>query len=65
MIANRLMNAALRQPLSLAYMFSTKKKQMELTIRTPYRNCSLIQKPSPTNSQDLAESSPKLNNQPS
>ncbi len=37
MIANRMMNAVFRQPLSMAFMFSTKKKQMELTIRTPYR----------------------------
>ncbi len=37
MIMNRLMTTAFRQPFSMAYMFSTKKKQMELTIRTPYR----------------------------
>ncbi len=36
MIMNRLMNASLRQPISAAFLFSTKKKQMELTIRTPY-----------------------------
>lgn len=38
MIANRLFNGAFRQPMPLSFMFSTKKKQMELTIRTPYRN---------------------------
>lgn len=38
---NRLMTAAFRQPVSMAYMFSTKKKQMELTIRTPYRTFSI------------------------
>lgn len=41
MIMNRLMTAAFRQPVSMAYMFSTKKKQMELTIRTPYRKFSI------------------------
>lgn len=37
MITQRLLNAAFKQPLPLSFMFSTKKKQMELTIRTPYR----------------------------
>lgn len=37
MIANRMMNVVFRQPMQMAFMFSTKKKQMELTIRTPYR----------------------------
>jgi hypothetical protein len=37
MIVNRLMSSMFRQPMNLAFMFSTKKKQMELTIRTPYR----------------------------
>ena len=37
MIANRMMNVVFRQPMSMAFMFSTKKKQMELTIKTPYR----------------------------
>jgi len=37
MIANKMMNAVFKQPLSMAFMFSTKKKQMELTIKTPYR----------------------------
>jgi hypothetical protein len=37
MIANRMMNVLFRQPMSMAFMFSTKKKQMELTIKTPYR----------------------------
>jgi len=42
MIANRMMNVVLRQPMSMAFMFSTKKKQMELTIKTPYRISPLI-----------------------
>jgi hypothetical protein len=37
MIVNRLMSSMFKQPMNLAFMFSTKKKQMELTIRTPYR----------------------------
>ena len=62
MITQRLMNLAFRQPMPLSFMFSTKKKQMELTIKTPYRTIVLTQKPLPTLSQDSAESSPKLNN---
>lgn len=42
MIANRMMNLVFRQPMSMAFMFSTKKKQMELTIKTPYRIFNLI-----------------------
>ena len=64
MIANRMMNVVLRQPIAMAFMFSTKKKQMELTIKTPYRTSPLSQKLSPNHSQDSAELSPKLNNQP-
>jgi hypothetical protein len=48
----------------MAFMFSTKKKQMELTIKTPYRIFSLNQKLSPIHSPDSAELSPKLNNHP-
>lgn len=64
MIANRMMNVVFRQPLPMAFMFSTKKKQMELTIKTPYRTSAITQKLSPNHSPDSAESSPKLNNQP-
>lgn len=49
----------------MAYMFSTKKKQMELTIRTPYRIIILMQKQLLRVLPDSAELSPKLNNQPS
>ncbi len=38
MIAQRLINPVFRQSFNSAFLFSTKKKQMELTIRTPYRN---------------------------
>ena len=55
MIANRMMNVVFRQPMAMAFMFSTKKKQMELTIKTPYRNFLLIQKPSLIHSPDSAE----------
>lgn len=65
MITQRLLNVAFRQPMPISFMFSTKKKQMELTIRTPYRIILITQKPLLTHSQDLAESSPKLNNLPS
>lgn len=65
MITQRLMNLAFRQPMPISFMFSTKKKQMELTIRTPYRKSLPTQKPSPNLSQDSAESLPKLNNPPS
>ena len=65
MIANRMMNVVFRQPLPMAFMFSTKKKQMELTIKTPYRTSAITQKLSPNHSPDSAELSPKLNNQPS
>ena len=64
MIAKRMMNVVLRQPLPMAFMFSTKKKQMELTIKTPYRKSAIIQKLSPNHSPDSAESLQKLNNQP-
>lgn len=64
MITQRLMNAAFKQPLPLSFMFSTKKKQMELTIRTPYRIYFLTKTLTQTHSPDLAESSLKLNNQP-
>ena len=64
MITQRLLNTAFRQPIPLSFMFSTKKKQMELTIRTPYRINIIIQTPTPIHSQDLAESSLKLNNPP-
>lgn len=62
MITQRLLNTAFRQPIPLSFMFSTKKKQMELTIRTPYRKSIIIQIPMPIHSQVLAESSQKLNN---
>ncbi len=44
MIANKLANPLLRSMLqSPAFMFSAKKKQLELTLRTPYRNLPLTQ----------------------
>lgn len=41
MITQRLLNTAFRQPMPISFMFSTKKKQMELTIKTPYRTILL------------------------
>ena len=52
---NRLMTTAFRQPSSMAYMFSTKKKQMELTIRTPYRIFYNKKTPMLMHSPDSAE----------
>ena len=42
MITQRLMNVAFRQSMPVSFMFSTKKKQMELTIKTPYRTICII-----------------------
>lgn len=64
MITQRLLNTALRHPIPLSFMFSTKKKQMELTIRTPYRKIVVIQTLTLIHLQVLAESLLKLNNQP-
>lgn len=46
----RFINTAFKAP---QFFFSTvaKKKQMELTLRTPYRNSFLTQKPFSANSQ--------------
>ena len=39
MIANKFTSPALRNLLlSPSFLFSAKKKQLELTLRTPYRN---------------------------
>ena len=46
MIVNRLFNSAAKNMvLQPAFCFSAKKKQIELTLRTPYRTSTSIQKP--------------------
>jgi hypothetical protein len=46
MIANKFANPLLRTLiLQPSFLFSVKKKQLELTLRTPYRTCPSIEKP--------------------
>lgn len=64
MMMNKLINPALKgvfqQPV---FFFSAKKKQMELTLRTPYSNPQLTQKPSSRTSPASADSSPRISAQ--
>lgn len=60
MLANKLFNSALK-PLTASplFAFSAKKKQIELTLRTPYRTLLTIQAPSFKISPASARSSPR------
>ena len=61
MILNRLTNSATRSLLlQPAFCFSAKKKQIELTLRTPYRIKLEIQKPSSRISRASANSSLRI-----
>lgn len=61
MMMNKLINPALKgvfqQPV---FFFSAKKKQMELTLRTPYSTPFLTQKPSFRTSRASADLSPRI-----
>ena len=60
MLMNKLVNPLYRSTLhGPQFFFSAKKKQMELTLRTPYRTTPLTQAPSSKISQDSPDSSPR------
>jgi len=60
MLMNKLVNPLFRSTLhGPQFFFSAKKKQMELTLRTPYRINPSIQEPFSKISQDFPDSSPR------
>jgi hypothetical protein len=63
MIVNRLINPALKGLLQQPLFLFSKKKQLELTLRTPYSTSLPIQGPSCRTSQASAGSSPKISAQ--
>jgi hypothetical protein len=61
MIANRLFGSSLKTlTASPFFAFSAKKKQIELTLRTPYRIQQLTQAPSSRISPDSARLSRRI-----
>ena len=63
MLVSKLFNSSKQLMVQPAFCFSAKKKQIELTLRTPYRTHTLIQKPSSKTSQASPKSSPKTSTQ--
>ena len=63
MIMNKLVNPVFRNLAGPQFFFSTKKKNMELTLRAPYRTPHLTQAPSSKISPISADSQREISDQ--
>jgi len=63
MLVSKVFNSSKQLIMQSAFCFSAKKKQIELTLRTPYRTHACTQKPSSKTSPAFQRLSPKTSTQ--